>query len=408
MENIDTIFVDGSTYQQAEELAVYIAKVSGSANPQQDALVHEIKSHESSLASDSLTLILVKHADALAKAPTKEYEAVFNQLFFIIRASSPDIISETVPSVINSILAGGAESVIPKLKVLTNLFNILDVRSPLRANVLVTLINLAASSGYLSAVQSQLDKVASWTNIWGLSPADKANLYLCISKALQTESTAAQSLDYLIKALRASQDDSSRSMGSLKAEAIRAVASTLTSPKLYHFEQLAALAPVRALAGEKIHMLLEVFLQGDLAQLQVFLQQNAGLVQEYKLDEAALLSKMRHIVLTQLGARHVAQKLSYSDIATALSIPVEDVELWVIDVIRAGLIQAKIDQMASTVHVNRTTYLTFGQQQWAEVRAKLSEWDESLSEVLQVIGNAKLIAQQQAHSAASVSVQSKN
>ena len=62
-------------------------------------------------------------------------------------------------------------------------------------------------------------------------------------------------------------------------------------------------------------------------------------------------------------------------------------------VIRANLIEAKINQVKKTILVNRSTYRTFTTAQWEQLSSKLEDWKKSLADILQVIANAKLIAQ---------------
>lgn len=62
-------------------------------------------------------------------------------------------------------------------------------------------------------------------------------------------------------------------------------------------------------------------------------------------------------------------------------------------VIRANLIEAKINQVKKTILVNRSTYRTFTMDQWKQLSTKLEGWKKSLVDILQVIANAKLIAQ---------------
>jgi hypothetical protein len=62
-------------------------------------------------------------------------------------------------------------------------------------------------------------------------------------------------------------------------------------------------------------------------------------------------------------------------------------------VIRANLIEAKINQVKKTILVNRSTYRTFTMDQWKQLSSKLESWKNSLTDILQVIANAKLIAQ---------------
>jgi translation initiation factor 3 subunit M len=83
------------------------------------------------------------------------------------------------------------------------------------------------------------------------------------------------------------------------------------------------------------------------------------------------------------------RSLPYEKIAKALQVPSEDVEMWVIDVIRAGLVEGKLSQLNQTFLIHRSTYRVFGDNQWREVASRLDLWRNSLQGVLQVIQQEK-------------------
>lgn len=60
-------------------------------------------------------------------------------------------------------------------------------------------------------------------------------------------------------------------------------------------------------------------------------------------------------------------------------------ELWVIDVIRAGLVEGKLSQLNQTFLIHRANSRSFGREQWEEVSERLDVWKNSLREILQVI-----------------------
>jgi len=63
--------------------------------------------------------------------------------------------------------------------------------------------------------------------------------------------------------------------------------------------------------------------------------------------------------------------------------------MWVIDVIRAGLVEGKLSQLNQTFLIHRSTYRVFGDNQWREVASRLDLWRNSLQGVLQVIQQEK-------------------
>lgn len=94
---------------------------------------------------------------------------------------------------------------------------------------------------------------------------------------------------------------------------------------------------------------------------------------------------MRLLTLASLAASTPSRELEYKRISKALQVLPEDVEMWVIDVIRAGLVEGKLSQQKQVFLVHKTTYRVFGEKQWREVATRLDTWKESLRSVLEVI-----------------------
>jgi translation initiation factor 3 subunit M len=65
-----------------------------------------------------------------------------------------------------------------------------------------------------------------------------------------------------------------------------------------------------------------------------------------------------------------------------LDISKDDVELWLIDVIRAGLVEGKLSQARQELLVHRSTYRTFGREEWEELDSRLEDWKVALETVL--------------------------
>ncbi|KAJ2839952.1 hypothetical protein FBU31_000596 [Coemansia sp. 'formosensis'] len=65
-------------------------------------------------------------------------------------------------------------------------------------------------------------------------------------------------------------------------------------------------------------------------------------------------------------------------IAQAIDVAELEVEGWIIDVIRSGLIQGKMNHVARTLLPTRSTYRTFGADQWKILGERLEQWNASL------------------------------
>jgi translation initiation factor 3 subunit M len=145
----------------------------------------------------------------------------------------------------------------------------------------------------------------------------------------------------------------------------------------------------------KHYDLLLVFLNENLTGYQQFIESNKDFITTTNLDAEANVRKMRLLSLASLGSENLSRDLKYSQIAATLQIPQDEVEMWVIDVIRAGLVEAKLNQLTKTVIVHRSIVGVFGKEQWKQLSDKLNGWKQSLTDILTVVSNAKLIAANQ-------------
>jgi translation initiation factor 3 subunit M len=99
------------------------------------------------------------------------------------------------------------------------------------------------------------------------------------------------------------------------------------------------------------------------------------------IDSSKAERKIRLLTLATLS-NTPSRTLSYSKIASSLEIPNGDVELWLIDVIRAGLVEGKLSQARQELLVHKSTYRTFGKEEWEELDSRLEDWKVALEAVL--------------------------
>jgi translation initiation factor 3 subunit M len=172
--------------------------------------------------------------------------------------------------------------------------------------------------------------------------------------------------------------------------AVRALASALRRPNVFDFTPLTASDAVQALrsSDSTLFELLELFTSDTLDAYETFVAAtplasiSGGVLAEYG---DALQTKMRLLTLTSLASSTPSRSLPYATIASALGVPASEVEMWVIDTIRAGLVEGRLSQLKSEFLVHRATYRVFGEKQWSEVQGRLMVWRRSLESVLNVI-----------------------
>jgi translation initiation factor 3 subunit M len=198
-----------------------------------------------------------------------------------------------------------------------------------------------------------------------------------------------ESYQYMLRALRTFDPKEASEISSKEAQdlSIRALKSAFMSNTHYDFNDLTALPTVQALSDSQpvYSELLDVVSEKELEDYNDFCDEHDNFIEEAGLDGAKLHRKMRLLTLASLAASTNSRELEYKRIAKALQIPAEDVEVWVIDVIRAGLVEGKLSQQKQMFLVHRTTYRVFGEKQWREVATRLDTWKESLRSVLDVV-----------------------
>lgn len=329
---------------------------------------------------------------------TAEYLAAYNLHIHLIN-QSPNVnsylqpICRTLASVEAGSSASQAKRFALSLSVLSTIFNVLQPDDSIRYPILSAILDVIDKSGNYETIRPQLRHLDGWLATWQVSPAQQRKMYMRISKIAQEAfedeqlDSGDEAYDYLVKALRTipSSDASSNEARSLSVEALRSAISSFVH---FDFEDLTSLDSIQALrTSEPVYFqLLEIFTSDRLDDYNSFKEEHAGWIEKQQLDDLKLERKMRLLTLASLAASSgQTRTLSYKAISDALQIPLEDVEMWVIDVIRAGLVEGKLSQLNQTFLIHRSTYRVFADNQWREVLGRLEMWKSSLTGVLDVI-----------------------
>jgi len=161
------------------------------------------------------------------------------------------------------------------------------------------------------------------------------------------------------------------------------VKTSLLSSQQYDFQDLLSVPCVQALSETHpvYFELLTVFAEKDLEDYNQFREEHEGFVEKEHLDLEKLQTKMRLLTFASLAARTQTREIPYADIAKALQISLEEVELWIIDVIRAQLVEGRMSQQKKVFLVHRTTYRVFGEKQWRQLGDLVDTWRDTLNKV---------------------------
>ncbi|KAG2343670.1 hypothetical protein BDR05DRAFT_975908 [Suillus weaverae] len=134
---------------------------------------------------------------------------------------------------------------------------------------------------------------------------------------------------------------------------------------------------------------LQVFLNGGLLEFYSWLENHPAVLKKYELGRAQLERKIRRLSFASRSFAHVGHDLLYSEVASTLHIELSQVEKWVIDTTRAGLLSGKLSQTTQSLHVYRMSARTFEREQWEALENRLVAWKAGLASVLEVVSSAQ-------------------
>lgn len=385
----NTLLIEGSFEELADEFAQYVDALKKSQGDESSSLQTETADLLKENKKDDVLKKLVVGSQALNQAPEKEFIAAYNLLIHLVSQSPnvnmylPKICQNLAAPISSSPQNGGGLA----LSILSTIFNTTSTTSEVRYHVLLAILRVIRATSNFETLRPQLKQLDQWLAAWETEEEDARKLYLAVSDVATDAGEDEEAYTYLLRALRTFTSDEASSPEARELS-LRALKSALTHPTHFDFQDLTDLDSVQALRNSDpvFFQLLEIFNSDLLDDYNDFKDEHDGWVESSGLDGAALNRKMRLLTLASMAASAgQTRSLPYEKIAKALQVPAEDVEMWVIDVIRAGLVEGKLSQQTQTFLIHRSTYRVFGDNQWREVASRLDMWRNSLQGVLQVI-----------------------
>ncbi|KAF9809857.1 hypothetical protein IEO21_07218 [Rhodonia placenta] len=391
-----SVFAEGTFSEQIRELVDYLAlsqpEDQRPAFVQPFADVLEIADGQPPIEEDEprrtkvLTMVLGE-VKGLGDGSEKEIEGFFNLLFSHLITLLPLGEPETkahLAALLETISTSSNHTPI-KYRILTNLFNALPRRSSLRLHVYKTLLEIASEHDELALLSLSRQEVEKWLSEWDVAPEDKSDFIQLIASGYTKCGQPETSYEYTISYVRSL----SPSSPTAQAAAIDAIAAALRLPLLFDFDTLFRLDAVVAAKDHELFALLRIFLNDGLPEYKAWEESHPDALTKYNLDKAQLERKIRLVTLATLGFQNIGHELPYVTIASALQVDPSEVERWVIDVIRVGLISGRLSQTSQTVHVVRATPRAFERPQWELLEKRLLAWKSGIASVLDVVAVAR-------------------
>ena len=217
---------------------------------------------------------------------------------------------------------------------------------------------------------------------WGAPLAAKQKLYQTIASVLP-DNRKQRFLLLLVESYGNTVD------GAGRQAAHQAAVGAIRDPIGLFRQQrnLLGLAAIQALEKDEpvLWGLLKIFQEGKLSDFQAFIQKNGGAsaLSKLNLDATACEKNMRILSLCSLAAEH--EEIPYQVIAETLAIKPESVESQVIAAVNSGLLEAKMDQLAQKVMVERCVVRKFDIDEWKGLQKRLQTWRKNVGGILEAL-----------------------
>ncbi|KAI5303017.1 hypothetical protein KEM56_000122, partial [Ascosphaera pollenicola] len=406
-----TLLVEGAFSELADEFTQYIdvlrkTQESGSLRAELTPAIEKLREHEQTGAEDSAEVVAQKDAvlqkivdasSVLNSAPEKELIAAYNLLIALVSLSpnKNTYVTQLCGYLANPLTAAPQHGSALAISILSTIFNTLPRTDAGRYSVFLAVLAviLQTQAGLaFDTLKTQLKtQLPSWIKEWELSPQNTQKLHIAIADTAKDSGDTELSYSHLLSALQAIPP-AEASSNEARELAQRALISALTLPFVFDFAPLTDSDAIQSLRSTDASLfeLLEVFAADTLDTYDDFLSTTPlSSIHDLAASADVLQTKMRLLTLASLAASTPSRSLPYDRIASALRVPRADVEKWVIDTIRAGLVEGKLSQLKGEFLVMRATYRVFGEKQWAEVQGRLMVWRRSLENVLGVVRSEK-------------------
>jgi len=320
----------------------------------------------------------------------RDLESIFNLVIGICIKSDLKQLVVRMANIISESENGKASK---KMKILNNIYSNLEVNDPLRYDVYLAIVKFSAKNDYMDIILNHLVHLDLWLKNWGSTIEQKRELFLTLRGLLNESNHPMEAYECLFKYLLTFENADANTLNTSKDHAREAIKDAINNENIFNFEELLRLRAIQNLSSEPCFELAKVFLAGDINEYQNFISNHNNILNELSLNDEECRKKIRMLTLVSVVGEEIPGRVSYSVVQEALNIPEEEVELWILDVIRAGLIDAKMNQLDKTIIVNRVTPRQFTENEWKKLDTRIDEWKKNLNDILEVIGNAKLIAQ---------------
>lgn len=360
------VFIDAEIEDQAQELRKFFKKLGA-----------EISEEKSSKGIEDDLHKIIGVCDVCfkdAQHTVDEIDAVLNSVVSII-VSIPLERGENLILAFCEKMTKAPDQTLARvcLQSLWRLFSNLEPTSPLRYHVYYHLVQVAKQADQVKEVFSGVDQLKTQFVQCPPSNEQMQKLYRLLHDVLK-DSNSELASKVMIELLGTY---TSENASYAREDAMKCIVTALADPNTFLLDPLLSLKPVRFLEGELIHDLLSVFVSEKLPSYLQFYQNHKEFVTSQGLNHEQNIKKMRLLSFMQLAESN--PEMTFQQLQDELQIGENEVEPFIIEVLKTKLVRARMDQKARNVLISSTMHRTFGKPQWLQLRDLLHAWKANLT-----------------------------
>ncbi|CAH1787809.1 unnamed protein product [Owenia fusiformis] len=305
-------------------------------------------SEESSAAgyiTDIVQLVSASEKCFTEASNDTDIESVFNSIISLILIVPSDNSEDLIISLcekLAKIPPGDKQRGPIRTRLLQNLFNGLDERSPGRYVVYYSLVKLAGQTKQIEAIPHDLTQIKKWVAQWDVSTEKVQQLLRALHDAFVECKQTDKGTKTMIELLGTYTEDNA---SQARDDAQRCIVTSLRDPTTFLLDHLLTLKPVKFLEGELIHNLLTIFVSGKVSDYLQFYQTNTDTVNSLGLRHEDNLKKMQILTFMQMAEQN--KEIDFATIEQEMRLGPDDVESFIIEVVRTKAVRVRMDQVLS-------------------------------------------------------------
>ncbi|CAD8052461.1 unnamed protein product [Paramecium primaurelia] len=254
------------------------------------------------------------------------------------------------------------EDAIFKTKIVAQLFNTLS-SSQLSQNLFLKLLEFAKRWNTQQLIISPIiSNIKEFLNLWTLSGAEVLKILNAIQDLIdpQDQQYVLQISEYILRNINTSQEQYIKTFINFQN----------TNQSFLKLCEITQCQNYQVIEKTQVAQLIKLVLSGDLSGVQTYLEKEADYFKSINLNSKQYLNQTRIAKFIQLSGQK--QSYTYQEIAEALNIKLEEVEIWVIHAIQSQNVSAQIDQSQQRIFILDNFKKLLTKEDWQNLHNKLS------------------------------------